>query len=128
MGNQFFVPPQNAVDFEKRWANRESKLMECDGFVAFSMLRRDASAKGHGVVPLSSGEPSYTSTTIWRDRQAFDNWRKGSAFQQAHGQQQAAKKDGDDEEEKPKQTPLWSQPPQPVFYEGTLVINSEDGA
>lgn len=44
--NQFFVPPQNAVAFEQRWANRESKLKECEGFVSFSMLRRDGQAKG----------------------------------------------------------------------------------
>lgn len=129
--NQFFVAPENAAAFEQRWATRESKLRECDGFVSFSMLRRDASAKGHGVVPLASGEPSYVSTTIWRDRQAFDAWRTGSAFRQAHG---SDKKDDEDKgEEKPQQKPpqqppLWSQPPQPVFYEGTLVINSKDGA
>lgn len=125
--NQFFVSPENAAAFEKRWAERESKLKECDGFVAFSMMRRDASAKGHGVVPLSSGEPSYVSTTIWRDRKAFDNWRTGSAFQQAHG----VKKEGSEGEDKKPQAPpqpLWSQPPQPVFYEGTLVINTADGA
>eukprot|EP00984_Skeletonema_dohrnii_P005474 scaffold1932_cov78-Skeletonema_dohrnii-CCMP3373.AAC.1 len=46
--NQFFVPSSNAVAFENRWANRTSKLKECDGFVSFSMLRRDVKAKGHG--------------------------------------------------------------------------------
>ena len=127
--NQFFVPPENAVAFEQRWANRESKLKDCEGFVAFSMLRRDASAKGHGVIPLQSGEPSYTSTTIWKDRASFDNWRKGSAFKQAHGEQKDGKKPEEDKSEAaspPKA--LWSQPPQPVFYEGTLVITSKDGA
>ena len=129
--NQFFVPPENAAAFEQRWANRESKLKDCDGFVAFSMMRRDAAAKGHGVVPLSSGEPSYTSTTIWRDRQAFDNWRKGSAFKQAHGGEGGKPKDAKSEDTEPKTAPpqpLWSQPPQPVFYEGTLVISGADGA
>jgi heme-degrading monooxygenase HmoA len=127
--NQFFVSPENAAAFEKRWASRESKLKECDGFVAFSMLRRDASAKGHGVVPLSAGEPSYTSTTIWRDRKAFDNWRNGQAFKQAHGD--AGKPSNDKASEEKQQqppAPLWNQPPQPIFYEGTLVITSEDGA
>ena len=125
--NQFFVSPENAAAFEQRWASRESKLKECDGFVAFSMLRRDASAKGHGVVPLSSGEPSYTSTTIWRDRQAFEDWKNGGAFKQAHGE---GKPKSDEKENKPASppAPLWSQPPKPVFYEGTLVITSKDGA
>lgn len=44
--NQFFVPPENAAAFEQRWANRESKLKECEGFISFSMLRRDGQAKG----------------------------------------------------------------------------------
>lgn len=44
--NQFFVPPENAAAFEQRWANRESKLQEFDGFISFSMLRRDGQAKG----------------------------------------------------------------------------------
>lgn len=44
--NQFFVPTDNAAAFEQRWANRESKLQDCEGFVSFSMLRRDGQAKG----------------------------------------------------------------------------------
>jgi hypothetical protein len=85
------------------------------------------------VAPITNSEPSYRSTTIWRDRQAFDNWRNGSAFQKAHGQKPSESKDSSsksDENEKPKEppAPLWSQPPQPIFYEGTLVIASKDGA
>jgi len=125
--NQFFVSPENAAEFEQRWANRESKLKECEGFVAFSMMRRDASAKGHGVVPLSSGEPSYQSTTIWKDVDSFLKWKNGTAFKQAHGSGSPGK--DADKSEKPKDPPkpLWNQPPEPVFYEGTLVITSEDG-
>jgi heme-degrading monooxygenase HmoA len=83
--NQFFVPVTNAEAFEKHWADRESKLKECDGFVAFSMLRRDGSAKGHGTSPVTSDEPSYVSTTVWKDRASFDSWRSGFAFDQTHG-------------------------------------------
>jgi heme-degrading monooxygenase HmoA len=121
--NQFFVPPENGAAFEQRWAQRVSKLQECDGFVAFTMLRRDGTAKGHGTAPLTSYEPTYVSTTIWKDRASFDGWRTGSAFQKAHG-------GGDDKkkEDASPPTPLWSKPPTPVFYEGTLVISSEDGA
>ena len=50
--NQFFVPPANGPAFEARWANRVSKLKECEGFVSFSMLRRDVKAKGHGISPM----------------------------------------------------------------------------
>ena len=83
--NQFFVTQENAAAFEERWANRDSKLHECDGFVAFSMLRRDGQAKGHGTVEMDASEPTYVSTTIWKDRASFDAWKSGTAFQQAHG-------------------------------------------
>ncbi|KAI2493743.1 antibiotic biosynthesis monooxygenase [Fragilaria crotonensis] len=123
--NQFFVPGENAAAFEQRWNERESKLKDCDGFVCFSLLRRDGQAKGHGIVAMNDSEPTYLSATIWKNRQAFEAWRKGPAFGEAHGQGKL-KVEG----EAPKQppAPLWSKPPQPVFYEGTLVITQTDGA
>jgi len=119
--NQFFVSNDNAVAFERRWADRESKLKECNGFVAFSMMRRDANGKGHGVIPMTDDEPSYLSTTIWKDRASFDGWRKGNAFKKAH---EGAKAPSN----AIPSMPLWSKPPQPLFYEGTLVISNSDGA
>jgi heme-degrading monooxygenase HmoA len=118
--NQFHVPTKNAAAFEQRWAQRESKLSECDGFVAFCMLRRDGTAKGHGTSPLTSEEPTYVSTTIWENRSAFETWKTSSAFQKVHG---TAK---ETPAEQPL-APLWDKPPTPVFYEGTLVITSQDG-
>jgi heme-degrading monooxygenase HmoA len=133
--NQFYVPPQNAVEFEQRWATRESALKECEGFVCFAMMRRDGQQKGHGTVEIQEGEPTYVSTTIWQNRQCFENWKNGQAFQKAHGNGQQAKdvKTNDEGSSQPQQSappkqPLWNRPPQPVFYEGTLVITSEDGA
>lgn len=127
--NQFFVPKENAAAFEQRWASRESKLKECEGFVAFSMLRRDGQAKGHGTVPMDEKEPTYLSTTIWKDQESFKKWREGSAFQKAHGQKPNASNSSDNEQSaQAPAPPLWNRPPQPVFYEGTLVITSEDGA
>ncbi len=121
--NQFYVPAENAAAFEQRWASRESQLKECDGFVAFTMMRRDTGGKGHGVVPFDeNSEPTYQSTTIWRDRAAFDAWREGSAFKKAHGQD----KGGEGQQAPPQ--PLWSRPPSPVFYEGTLVLSKPEGA
>ena len=130
--NQFFVPQENAAAFEQRWAARESKLKECDGFVAFSMLRRDGQAKGHGTSPMTDDEPTYLSTTIWRDRKAFDAWREGNSFKAAHGQDKppgaaAEAKNGKEKPQGPP-PPQWSRPPVPVFYEGTLVISSKNGA
>jgi heme-degrading monooxygenase HmoA len=63
------VPPQNAAAFEQRLTiHRESKfLKDWEGFMAFHMLRRDGQAKGYGVVKMNTSEPTYLSTTIWRD-------------------------------------------------------------
>eukprot|EP00970_Alexandrium_tamarense_P010246 scaffold2058_cov158-Alexandrium_tamarense.AAC.11 len=125
--NQFFVPPSNAVAFEQRWANRTSKLKECDGFVSFSMLRRDAKAKGHGISPMGEEEPTYMSCTVWKDRASFMSWKDGNAFKEAHASA-GDKNKGEDEVKKEQPQPLWSRPPSPIFYEGTLVISSADGA
>uniref|UniRef100_A0A7S2R1V0 ABM domain-containing protein n=1 Tax=Eucampia antarctica TaxID=49252 RepID=A0A7S2R1V0_9STRA len=120
--NQFFVPFENSNAFEQRWANRESALKECSGFVGFSMLRRDIrSNKGHGTVPVDTDiEPTYVSTAIWKDRASFQSWKDGKAFSKSHG----AAKQGTSP---PSNKPLWSKPPTPVFYEGTLVITTKDG-
>jgi len=118
--NQFFVPEENSAAFEERWAGRTSALKDCDGFVSFNLLRRDGSAKGHGTVPMDSSEPSYVSTTIWKDYAAFEAWKSGDAFKASHGQ--------NDEKPVSPPVPLWSKPPVPVFYEGTLVISNEEGA
>ena len=50
--NHFAVNPGFEAAFEQRWAGRESSLKECEGFVAFQMLRRDVKSKGHGVKPM----------------------------------------------------------------------------
>merc|ERR1712228_241097 len=105
------------MGFEKRWKERESKLKECDGFVAFSMLRRDGQAKGHGTVEMTSDEPTYQSTTIWRDRASSDKWREGNNFKAAHGQK--PKEEGEGEKKGGASgppagpPPQWSRPPTP---------------
>lgn len=116
--NQFFVPQGNAAAFEQRWANRESKLESYDGFVSFAMMRRDLGAKGHGIVELSENEPNYVAATIWEGKSSFDSWRKDSVLNKAHG---------DTSQEGKTERTLWSKPPEPVFYEGTLVISTFDG-
>lgn len=76
----------SAARFEKRWAERPSRLAELDGFRFFSLLRRvspDSSDEASFVVP--EGEPNYMSMTIWSDKSGFDKWRKGDAFKEAHG-------------------------------------------
>jgi heme-degrading monooxygenase HmoA len=73
---------------------------------------------------MSESEPTYVSTTIWKDRPSFDGWRKGSTFQQTHG---GNKNKEDGGEECKLLEPLWNKPPIPVFYQGTLVISSKEG-
>mmetsp|Transcript_27835 Transcript_27835/g.42144 ORF Transcript_27835/g.42144 Transcript_27835/m.42144 type:complete len:348 (+) Transcript_27835:122-1165(+) len=129
--NQFFVPSETAAAFEQRWKNRESQLRSCDGFVSFSMLRRDAKMKDrHAKSDAGTEEPTYMSTTIWKDRASFDKWRSGANFSKAHGKDNNDKKE-EEEDAKPAAaapTPQWSRPPIPVFYEGTLVISTKEGA
>ena len=36
--NQFFVPRENAASFKQKWVERDSKLKECNGFVAFTTV------------------------------------------------------------------------------------------
>lgn len=126
--NQFFVPPDSAVQFEERWRDRTSRLAGCDGFVSFDLLRRDVKARGHGIVPMGEEEPSYSTCTIWRDRAAFEGWRTGLAFKEAHGSKGGGEEKEEGQPQKPPAQPLWSRSPVPVFYEGTLVISSPEGA
>ena len=76
--NQLFVSNDIAVEFEQRWAKRESKLKDCEGFVAFSMMRRDTTGKGHGVVPMDVER----NRRICRQRL---KWRKRTEFKKARG-------------------------------------------
>jgi heme-degrading monooxygenase HmoA len=123
--NQFYIPNQNREAFEKRWADRESKLQEHKGFQAFIMLRRDASQKGHGTVEMKETEPTYVSTTIWKDRDSFNAWRTSKSFKEAH--QGGKSQDSAPATPATKMQPLWVKPPSPIFYEGTLVITQSDG-
>jgi heme-degrading monooxygenase HmoA len=114
------------MQFKLRWRNRTSRLAGCDGFISFDLLRRDIKAKGHGIAPVGGDKPLYMTCTIWRDRAAFEGWRTGSAFGEAHGSSGGGKEKGGEQPQKPP-TPLWSRPPVLVFYEGTLVISSPKG-
>lgn len=128
--NQFYIPDENREAFEKRWAERNSKLNEYDGFQAFTMLRRDRSQKGHGTVEMKDTEPTYVSTTIWRDRDSFNAWRTSQSFKDVHQQQAGSSQPSSEStasQSSSAKTPLWVKPPAPIFYEGTLVITQSDG-
>ncbi|KAJ1624407.1 hypothetical protein T492DRAFT_598760 [Pavlovales sp. CCMP2436] len=127
--NRFAVLPGMEAQFEKRWSSRESKLDDLDGFISFSMLRRDFGNKGHGGAPAGA-EFNYQSCTVWRDRAAFQSWRDGQAFRNAHGDKAGRPAaEGVAAQEAPKPpAPMWAAPPKPAFYEAVLVLSSPQGA
>ena len=79
--NRFKVKPQQGPKFEKRWADRKSRLSELDGFRFFTLLKRinDDGTEYEGP------EPQYISFTTWENKDNFDAWRSGDAFREAHG-------------------------------------------
>lgn len=111
----FFVPPEHAYNFEQFWASMKSSMADFDGFVAFSLMRRDGQTKGHGTVEMTDAEPTYVATLIFKDRKTFENWKAT-----AHNPEEGAK----EQEAPPK---MWTREPEKVYYEGTLVITKEDG-
>jgi|TARA_B110000977_G_scaffold129238_1_gene164823 heme-degrading monooxygenase HmoA len=87
--NRFKLQKNKGPTFEKRWAERKSRLANLDGFRFFTLMRRvEASAGGMGGPPTaatSDDEYDYVSLTIWEDKSGFDAWRTGEAFKEAHG-------------------------------------------
>ena len=75
--NRFRVQDGKGPAFEKRWAERPSRLAKLDGFRFFTLMRR--------VDGGEEDEANYVSFTIWGDQKGFDAWRKGDAFKEAHG-------------------------------------------
>ena len=88
--NRFKLQGGKGPTFEKRWAERKSRLANLDGFRFFTLMRRvegEAGAGGGGP-PMAANdddEYDYVSLTIWEDKSGFDTWRTGEAFKEAHG-------------------------------------------
>eukprot|EP00899_Mesostigma_viride_P014603 jgi/Mesvir1/23143/Mv10531-RA.1 len=133
--NRFAIAPGQEPAFEERWAKRESKLREMPGFRHFFIMRRDAKEADDGF--------NYISTTIWKDRASFDNWRTSTQFSQAHGA--GSKPDGQGAPAAAQGRPAGAQgppagaqgppgssmflaPPSLAMYEGVLVLESAKGA
>ncbi|MBO6519751.1 MAG: antibiotic biosynthesis monooxygenase [Rhodospirillales bacterium] len=72
--NRFKVLKGSEAEFEQVWRNRDSHLGEVPGFVEFRLL------KG----PAQDDTTLYASHTIWKDRDAFENWTKSEHFRKAH--------------------------------------------
>lgn len=79
--NRFKVKPNQGPKFEKRWADRKSRLSELEGFRFFTLLKR---IEENGQ-PYEGPDPQYISFTTWENKDNFDAWRQGDAFKEAHG-------------------------------------------
>ena len=79
--NRFRVKQGREAAFEKRWADRKSRLGMLDGFRFFCMLRRTAL---EGEKPPED-DINYISCTVWERFEDFDAWKRGDAFKEAHG-------------------------------------------
>jgi len=84
--NRFTVRQGRAAKFEKRWADRSSRLAELDGFRYFQLMRRVGleNEVNSGIDPLASTDPfgNYVSFTIWEEKKHFNAWRGGEAFKE----------------------------------------------
>ena len=79
--NRFRVKEGREAAFEKRWADRQSRLGLLDGFKFFCMMRRVE--RGEGKV--YEDDINYISCTVWDQQANFDAWKAGDAFKEAHG-------------------------------------------
>jgi len=81
--NRFKCRPNAFAKFEKRWADRTSRLAQLEGFRWFSLLKR---VEGFGSdYSVEGAFGNYMSLTVWDTKEAFDAWRTGDAFKEAHG-------------------------------------------
>lgn len=73
--NRFKVRSNAGAKFEKRWADRKSRLADLAGFRFFTLLKRvdafDSDYKDDGEAG------NYISFTIWENKDNFDAWRTG---------------------------------------------------
>lgn len=81
--NRFGV--RDAAKFERRWANRKSRLATLPGFRYFTLLRRVPPPDFFANMPPPTDAPDYVSLTVWETEADFDVWRSGDAFKEAHG-------------------------------------------
>ena len=76
--NRFQINAGHEAEFEERWRDRDSYLVEVPGFVAFSLLRN--------WLQNDDKTTEYISHSTWRSREDFDNWTKSEAFTRGHAQ------------------------------------------
>ncbi len=72
--NRFRIVKGREADFERIWAKRDSHLDGVPGFEKFDLLRG----------PEAEDHTLYASHSVWRSREAFEDWTKSEAFRKAH--------------------------------------------
>ena len=72
--NRFQIIPGNEDAFQQVWTSRDTFLEDVPGFVEFHLL------KG----PSTDDYTLFSSHTVWRSREDFENWTKSEAFRKAH--------------------------------------------
>jgi heme-degrading monooxygenase HmoA len=72
--NRFQVKKGSEAAFEQVWLTRDTHLDAVPGFVEFHLV------KG----PEAEDHTLYASHTVWRDREAFEDWTRSEAFRKAH--------------------------------------------
>lgn len=72
--NRFQVVKGQEEAFEKLWTSRDTYLHGVPGFVEFNLLRG----------PEQEDHTLFSSHTIWRSRQDFEEWTRSEAFRMAH--------------------------------------------
>lgn len=116
--NNFQVRPGQEAKFEARWANRKSRLANLNGFRYFQLMRR---VKLRDEQPDYEDDFSYRSFTIWEDKAAFDEWRSGDAFKEAHGGTSIGAFLG----AMISSLRVLKGPPRPIFYDGLLHLSTK---
>jgi heme-degrading monooxygenase HmoA len=83
--NRFRVRENAMAKFEKRWAERKSRLATLPGFRFFTLLKRVPAFGVNYDNDDEDGYGNYISFTYWENKEYFDAWRSGEAFKEAHG-------------------------------------------
>ncbi|WP_316859874.1 antibiotic biosynthesis monooxygenase [uncultured Cohaesibacter sp.] len=73
--NRFRVKVGDEAAFEEIWRNRESKLLETEGFLRFDLLKGEE----------KDGFTLFASHAMWRDKDAFIAWTRSPQFRSSHG-------------------------------------------
>lgn len=72
VSNRIEVEPDQAAEFEQRFAKRLGGVEKAQGFMRYALLK-----------PLQTGLP-YQVITVWQTQADFEAWVASSAFRQAH--------------------------------------------